>query len=72
MQVEKRSLNWLPKPSAWDLAQSQREKRKANSEAYIANNDSVASTFQGVRDNLTYGMAELTAKIASARVSKTA
>ena len=72
MQVEKRSMNWFPKASSWDIAEAQREKRKANSEAYIANNDAVASAMQTVRDDLVFGMAEITAKVAAARVSKTA
>ena len=72
MQIEKRSLNWLPKASAWDLAESQREKRKAVSQAYIDETISIASAFQSNRDDLSAGMAELTAKIAAARISKSA
>ena len=72
MQVAKRSMNWFPKESSWDIAQAQREKRKANSEAYITNNDAIASAMQTVRDDLVFGMAEITAKVAAARVSKTA
>ena len=72
MQVAKRSMNWFPKESSWDITQAQREKRKANSEAYITNNDAIASAMQTVRDDLVFGMAEITAKVAAARVSKTA
>lgn len=72
MEIAKRSMNWFPRESSWDMAQAQREKRRANSDAYIANNDAVASTFQAVRDNLVFGMAEITAKVAAARVSKKA
>ena len=72
MQVQKRSLNWFPRQSSWDIAQAQREKRKANSEAYLSNNDAVASAMQTVRDDLVFGMAEITAKVAAARVSKKA
>jgi hypothetical protein len=72
MQVEKRSMNWFPRESAWDRAEAQREKRKANSETYLASNESLASAFQTTRDDLTYGMAEITAKVAAARVSKKA
>ena len=72
MQVQKRTMNWFPRESSWDLAQARREKRKANSDAYIANNDAVASAIQTVRDDLVFGMAEITAKVAAARVSKKA
>jgi hypothetical protein len=72
MQVEKRSMNWFPRESSWDIAEAQREKRKANSEAYMATNDALASAFQTSRDDLVYGMAEITAQMAAARVSKKA
>jgi hypothetical protein len=72
MQVEKRTMNWFPKESAWDRAEAQRAKRQANSQSYLANNEALASAFQTTRDDLTYGMAEITAKAAAARVSKKA
>ena len=72
MQIEKRSLNWFPRESTYDLAQSQREKRRATSQAYIAEAASLASTFATARDNLSSGMAEISAKVATARITKSA
>jgi hypothetical protein len=72
MQVEKRSMNWLPRESAWDEAQARREKRKAINYAFIEQQSAIASAVQTVRDDLVFGMAEITAQVAAARVSKTA
>jgi len=72
MQVEKRTMNWFPKQSSWDMAEAQREKRKANSATYLATNEALASAFQTTRDNVTFGMAEIAAQAAAARVSKKA
>jgi len=72
MQIEKRTLNWFPKESAYDLAQAQREKRKAVSQAYIEETASLASSFATTRDDLVSGMAEIAAQVALARISKTA
>ena len=72
MQIEKRSFNWLPKASAWDLAKAQRAKRKANSDAFLNANDALSVTFASLRENYTMGMAEITARSAAARVAKTA
>jgi hypothetical protein len=72
MEIQKRTLNWLPRESAWDSAQAQREKRKANNDAFLEQQTAMASAFQTSRDDLVYGMAEITAKVAAARVTKTA
>lgn len=72
MQVAKRSLNWLPRESSWDAAQAQREKRKAVNDAFLEQQSSAASALQANRDDLVYGMAEIAAQAAAARVSKRA
>lgn len=72
MQVEKRTLNWLPKESSWDAAQAQRERRKAMHDEFLERQTSLANAFQTTRDDFAYGAAELAANAASARVSKTA
>jgi hypothetical protein len=72
MQIEKRTLNWFPRASAWNTTEAQREKRKANHDAFLEQQSTTADAFQGTRDDLTYGLAELTAKMAAARISKKA
>ena len=69
MQIVKRTLNWLPRPSMFDLAQ-QRAKRRETNEMFISGQQTMMSAFTSASQNYTMGMAEITAQAASARVSK--
>lgn len=68
MRIEKRSLNWMPRASAWDTAQAQRAKSKEANSTFLSQQSALASTFQSSRDNMTMGIAEISGKIAAARV----
>jgi hypothetical protein len=70
MQIVKRTLNWLPRPSMFDLAQQQRAKRRETNEMFISGQQTMMSAFTSASQNYTMGMAEITAQAASARVSK--
>lgn len=68
MQIQKRTMNWLPRPSLFNEAEAARLKRKANSEAYLAQQSSNASAFTTLNASSAGGAVDLTMSIAIARV----
>ena len=72
MQIEKRTMNWLPRPGLWQEAQAQRAARRQQATAAIAERQGLASTFAAVRNNLATGQAEIAARAAGSRLSITA
>ena len=80
MQIGKRSMNWLPRASAYGEMANARAKRQAMNDSYISSATSQASLFSDTLTNFSAGKAELTAKVyakrvqmeAAAKLSKTA
>lgn len=70
MQIEKRTLNWLPRQSMYDEAQAQRAKRREVNESFIAGQQSLASAVSAAYVNYTMGMAEITGQTAADRVNR--
>jgi hypothetical protein len=70
MQVVKRTLNWLPRQSMYEQAQEQRAKRREANEAFVSGQQTMMAAFTSASQNYTMGIAEITAQVASARVSK--
>lgn len=68
MQIEKRSMNWLPRASLYREAEAARLKRKANAEAYLSQQSSNASAFTSLNTSAAGGAVDLTFQIAVARV----
>lgn len=68
MQIAKRSMNWLPRASLYDEAETARLKRRANSEAYLAQQSSNASAFSSLSTVSSGGAVDLAMSIAVARV----
>ena len=66
--VLSKKFYWLPKPSPWQDAQAWREKRRAMSEDFRNNATNLANSVANAQANQIAGAAELTAKIAAARV----
>lgn len=72
MQIQKRSLNWLPRASAHDEAVASRAKRKATHEAFISSQSSLMSTVSAVQTNKVSETVNITSRVALARLGKTA
>lgn len=68
MQIEKRSMNWLPRPSLFDQAEAARLKRKANAEAYMAQQSSNASVFSSMSTAAAGGSVDIAMSVAISRV----
>jgi hypothetical protein len=72
MQIEKRTMGWLPKQSSYDYAQSLNAKRRENAQSAIASNEALASTLSGASTSHVAGAVENTIKAAAARIQATA
>ena len=67
MRIEKRSLNWLPRPSLYQEAEANRLKRKENAQLAIASSSGATSLMSSATINSGESI-NLTLRIAAARV----
>ena len=68
MQIEKRSMNWLPRASLFNEAESARLKRKAQAQADIQSNSNLASGLIGSATTNSGEQINLTLRIAANRI----
>lgn len=68
MQIQKRSMNWLPRPSLYAEAENARLKRKAHAQDDIAKSQALASGLIGGATTNTGEQINLTLRIAAARI----
>jgi hypothetical protein len=68
MQIEKRTLNWLPRASLYDEAQAKRAKQKAAHEEFLSSQASLANTIGSIQSDYTIGAGQLVGDIAAARL----
>lgn len=68
MQIQKRTLNWLPRASLYAEAEAARVKRKAQAQSDIANGASMNSTLIGTGLSVTGEAVNLTLRIAANRI----
>ena len=68
MIIQKRSLGWLPKPSAYGQVASGNAKRKASNEAFLGSQSSVATSFTNIQANFVSESVNLSSQAAAARL----
>jgi len=68
MQIQKRTMNWLPRASLFNEAEAARLKRKAYAQADIEKNANTAAGFIGGTTANTGEQINLTLRIAAARI----
>jgi hypothetical protein len=72
MEIQKRSMNWLPRASLFAEADAARQKRKAQAQADLASTSALSSSLIGAGTNNTGESINLTLRIAAARIQATA
>ena len=73
MQIQKRTMNWLPKPSLYNEQAAKREKQKAVHQAFLASQSSLTSTIGSIMTANTQATTDIVSNIALARLkAKTA
>ncbi len=69
MQIEKRTMNWLPRASLYDEAEAARTKRRAYSQAALAQNASYSDALISTANTSNTGeQINLTLRIAAQRI----
>jgi hypothetical protein len=66
--VQRKSMNWLPKPSAWQEMQAWRQRRNAVSQDFNSAATAVVQRFADVADAQTSGMVENAVSRANTRI----
>jgi hypothetical protein len=68
MIIEKRSMNWLPKASAFDYAQQQQKRRRNMAQTFLAQQQNTASLLGSVGTTSSKSMVEQTINNAVERI----
>jgi hypothetical protein len=68
MQIQKRTLNWLPRPSLYNEAQALREKQKAAHQEFLSSQSNLANTIGSIQSDYSAGLGKLVGNIAAARI----
>lgn len=71
MRIEKRSMNWLPRPSLYDEQAAKRAKQKAAHQAFLSSTSNLTTTVSGIMTNQVVEMGNIVANVVKARLSKT-
>jgi hypothetical protein len=72
MQIQKRTMNWVPKLSAWDEVQAANAKRREMTQGYMSDSSSFANGLAAVRNAGIANVSTLAKYAVQARVSKLA
>jgi hypothetical protein len=58
MQIMKRTMGWIQKPSAYNYSQQQNAKRKALAQDFMNQQSALSGTLFSVADNASYSMVD--------------
>jgi hypothetical protein len=72
MRIEKRSMGWIQKPSAYQYQQNLNAKRKAVAKSYMNQTSLLATTIFTAKDNASHDMVALILKATINRVTSDA
>ena len=73
MQIQKRTMNWLPRASLYNEQAAKREKQKAVHQQFLASQSSLTSTIGSIMTANTQATTDIVSNIALARLkAKTA
>ena len=70
MLVQKRTMNWLPKPSLYNEMAAKRAKQKAAHQAFISSTSSLTTTVSNLLTNQTVEMGNIISNVVKARLIK--
>ena len=68
MIIEKRTMNWLPRPSLYKEAEAARLKRRQHAQQAMANQQSIANAFGSLYNSKTQGQVDIAIKVAHSRL----
>lgn len=68
MQIQKRTLNWLPKASLYNEQAASRAKQKATHQNFMSNQSNLTSTIGSIMNANMTGTTDIASNIALARM----
>jgi hypothetical protein len=68
MRIEKRTMNWLPRPSLYKEAEAARIKRRHYAQQAMATQQSIANAFGSLFNMNTQGQVDIAIRVAHARL----
>jgi hypothetical protein len=68
MQIQKRTMNWLPRAALYDEQAAKRAKQKAAHQEFLSTQSNLSSTIGGIMTSNTQGVTEIVSNIALARL----
>lgn len=68
MRIEKRTLNWLPKPSLYQEQASSRAKQRATHQDFISTSSSLSTSVGNILTNNTAEQTNLVSRVALERM----
>ncbi len=69
MQIQKRTLNWLPKASLYNEQAANRAKQKATHQDFLSNSSNLAASIGDIMTNNTAETTNIVSKVALARLA---
>lgn len=72
MQIQKRTMGWLPKASLYNEMAAKRAKQKAAHQSFLSSQTNLASTVGGIMNTSMQGVTEIVSNMALARMNKKA
>ena len=66
MQIQKRTMNWLPRASLYNEAQAQREKQKATHQEFLSSQSNLANTIGSIQSDYSTELGKIVGNIATA------
>lgn len=70
MRIEKRTMGWIQKPSAYQHAQQQAAKRRAQAQAYLDQQAQLSATIFSVKDDAAARFTELVMRSTIERITR--
>jgi hypothetical protein len=68
MQIQKRSMYWLPRPSLYNEQAAKRAKQQANHQAFLDSTSSLTSTVSSIMTNQMTETTNIVSRVALARM----
>jgi hypothetical protein len=68
MQIQKRTLNWLPRPSLYAEASAKLAKQKAAHQSFLSSQSNLASTVGSIMNTQMTEQTNIVSKVALARI----
>lgn len=68
MQIQKRTMNWLPKPSLYQEQAAKQAKRRASNQAFMSSQSGLANAIGGIMSANSQEQSNIVSRVAMERL----